>query len=129
LPHHTPGWKVNQQTFNPGSCWFTRNQGLAIFSNGNLGICCLSVDQNAAFGRLQDFGNLKEAVASEGCHRMYAELANGVARSDDCRVCLGSVEKTAACCSTEGSCCSKPKASTTTAGVSLIETPDLALNS
>jgi len=96
LPHHTPGWAVKRRLLNPGSCCFTRNPGLAIFSNGNLGICCLSVDQNAAFGNLKDFANLKEAVTSPACFRLFGELANGVARSQDCQICLGEIERTGA---------------------------------
>jgi len=94
LPHHTPGWAVKQQILNPGGCCFTRTPGLAIFSNGNLGVCCLSVDQNASFGRLQDFGSLKDALTSEACFRFFAELSNGVARSRDCQICLGQIERT-----------------------------------
>lgn len=95
LPHHTDGWQVSQETFNSGGCFFTRKPGLAIFSNGNLGVCCLSVDQNAAFGKLQDFGSIKAALSSEACFRMFAELSNGVARSPDCKVCLGRIEQCA----------------------------------
>ena len=95
LPYHTPGWKVTREPLHPHGCCFTKNPGLAIFSNGNLGICCLSVNQNASFGRLQDFPNLKQAVSSEACFHLFAELSNGVTRASDCQVCLGSVERAA----------------------------------
>ena len=94
LPLHTPGWNVTRALRNPHGCCFTKNPGLAVFSNGNLGICCLSLDQNAAFGNIKDFATLKEALASEECFRMFGELANGIARSPDCQVCLGQIERT-----------------------------------
>jgi tetratricopeptide (TPR) repeat protein len=94
LPYHSEGWTVERRTFNPGSCCFTKNPGLAIFSNGNLGICCLSLNQQASFGRLQDFASLKEAVSSAQCFQLFAELSNGVARSQDCQVCLGEIKQT-----------------------------------
>jgi MoaA/NifB/PqqE/SkfB family radical SAM enzyme len=99
LPHLAPDWSVKRNLYTKASCRFTRDPGLAIMSNGNLGICCLSLEQNASFGNLRDFGSLKKAVTSEACQRMFAELANGVTRSQDCQICLGSIEKNGSACS------------------------------
>lgn len=89
LEHH-PDWSVGRRMINADGnrCGFVQKPSLAIFATGKLGICCLDMDSTATFGSLSDFDGIRAAVESPQARKIFAELANGVATSKGCQICL-----------------------------------------
>jgi hypothetical protein len=90
LLEYDPKWQVRRQVVNHATCGFVQSPSLAIFATGRLGICCLDLNSTATFGALSDFESLHDALTSPAAMRMFAELANGVATSRGCQICLAS---------------------------------------
>lgn len=88
LEHH-PDWAVDRKVVNANVCGFVNAPALAIFATRKLGICCLDMDSTGTFGSLDDYPTLVDAVTSPEAARMFAQVANGVATSKGCQICLG----------------------------------------
>ncbi|WP_315831757.1 hypothetical protein [Bradyrhizobium prioriisuperbiae] len=89
LLEYDPDWTVERKVVNRNACGFTATPSLAIFATGRLGICCLDLNSTATFGKLSDYGSLREALTSREALQMFAELSNGVASSRGCQICMG----------------------------------------
>jgi hypothetical protein len=89
LEYH-PDWRVTRQVLNKETCGFIDTPSLAIFATGKLGICCLDLNSTATFTSLNDHESLASAMTSPEAARMFAQLANGVATSRGCQICLSS---------------------------------------
>ena len=87
LEYH-PDWSVERSVVNPNTCGFVNAPSLAIFASGRLGICCLDMNSTATFASLDDFPSLSAALTSPAAARMFAQVANGVATSRGCQICL-----------------------------------------
>jgi len=89
LEYH-PEWEVEQKLLNAEPCrFFVPTPSLTIFATGKLGFCCLDLHSTATFGSVQDYPSLIDAMNSREARQMFAELANGVAVSKGCQICLG----------------------------------------
>jgi len=93
LLEYDPRWAVERRLVTDKSCGFTATPSLAIFATGRLGICCLDLNSTATFGSLDDFDTLHDALTSPDALRLFAQLANGVAASRGCQICLGGTER------------------------------------
>lgn len=76
-----------------GSCWFSNNPSLTIFSNGKLGLCCLDLERTANFGSIEESNSILEILKSNKCHKMFANLSFGISDCLGCSVCLGKYSK------------------------------------
>lgn len=83
-------WQVGRNLVNPYSCGFVAKPSLAIFATGRLGICCLDMNSTATFASLDDFPDIASALTSPQAATIFAELANGIATSRGCQICLSS---------------------------------------
>jgi hypothetical protein len=89
LEYH-PDWEVERTLLNAQPCrFFVPTPSLTIFATGKLGFCCLDLHSTATFGSVQDYPSLADAMNSQEARQMFAELANGVAVSKGCQICLG----------------------------------------
>lgn len=88
LEYH-PDWQVERRVVNRNRCGFVGTPSLAIFATRKLGICCLDLNSTGTFGSLDDFPGIAEALTSSAASRMFAQVANGVATSRGCQICLG----------------------------------------
>jgi hypothetical protein len=91
LPYQRNPESITPYEAAPGACGFTRNPSLAIFANGRLGLCCLDLETTASFSRAEDHPTLWEALRSNECSVMFANLAFGISDCVGCSVCLGNV--------------------------------------
>lgn len=88
LEYH-PDWQVERRVVNRNRCGFVGTPSLAIFATRKLGICCLDLNSTGTFGSLDDYSGIAAALTSPEASRMFAQVANGVATSRGCQICLG----------------------------------------
>jgi len=89
LEYH-PEWEVERKLLNAEPCrFFVPTPSLTVFATGKLGFCCLDLNGTATFGSIHDYPSLVDAMNSREARQMFAELANGVAVSKGCQICLG----------------------------------------
>jgi hypothetical protein len=93
LPEHHPDWRVERRIVGDRPCGFTAKPSLALFASGKMGLCCLDLEGTSTFGDIRDYPTIGAALRSPECLRRFAELANGVACGEGCRICLGEARK------------------------------------
>lgn len=93
LPYQEDPTSIEFFEASSSGCGFTNKPSLTIFANGKLGLCCLDLETTASFGEADRHLSLMESLRSKECHQIFANLAFGVADSQGCAICLGSVKK------------------------------------
>jgi len=81
-------WSVGRSIVNQRTCHFVRRPSLAIFATGRLGICCIDMNSTATFASLGDYPDIASALRGPEAMQFISQLANGVATSRGCQICL-----------------------------------------